>query len=70
MLHYIKRKKEMPVPGLAEALEFKKLEILDVLVDMAFWEEADGKMNFIAEAQQRPFFRAMRFDQLAAQVKP
>ena len=46
------------------------LEILDVTVDIAFWETADGRMSFIAEPQQRPFFRAMRFDQLSAQLKP
>jgi hypothetical protein len=46
------------------------LEILDVRVEIAFWEEADGRMSFIAEPQQRLFFRAMRFDQLAAQIKP
>jgi hypothetical protein len=46
------------------------LEILDVAVEIAFWEDADGRMNFIAEAQQRAFFRAMRFDQLSAQLKP
>ena len=47
-----------------------RLEILDVTVDIAFWEDADGRMSFIAEPQQRPFFRAMRFDQLSAQLKP
>jgi hypothetical protein len=47
-----------------------RLEILDVAVEIAFWEDADGRMNFIAEAQQRAFFRAMRFDQLSAQLKP
>jgi hypothetical protein len=47
-----------------------RLEILDVAVDVAFWEDADGRMNFIADPQQRPFFRAMRFDQLSAQLKP
>jgi hypothetical protein len=47
-----------------------KLEILDVEVDIAFWETADGRMSFIAEPQQQPFFRAMRFDQLSAQLKP
>jgi hypothetical protein len=49
---------------------YGRLEILDVAVDIAFWEEADGRMSFIAEPQQRPFFRAMRFDQLSAQLKP
>jgi len=43
--------------------------ILDVEVDVDFWEDADGRMSFIAEPQQRPFFRAMRFDQLSAQLK-
>jgi hypothetical protein len=47
-----------------------RLEILDVTVDVAFWEDADGRLSFIVEPQQRPFFRAMRFDQLSAQVKP
>jgi len=47
-----------------------RLEILDVSVDVAFWEDADGRLSFIAEPQQRPFFRAMRFDQLSAQLKP
>ena len=47
-----------------------RIEILDVLVEIAFWEDADGRMSFIAEPQQRPFFRAVRFDQLSAQLKP
>jgi hypothetical protein len=47
-----------------------KLVILDVEVDIAFWETAGGRMNFLAEPQQQPFFRAMRFDQLSAQLKP
>jgi hypothetical protein len=49
---------------------YTRLEILDVAVDIALWEDADGRMSFIAEPQQRPFFRAMRFDQLSAQLKP
>jgi hypothetical protein len=63
-------------PGRADALVSARppgrafLEILDVTVDVAFWEDADGRMSFIAEVQQRPFFRAMRFDQLSAQLKP
>jgi hypothetical protein len=44
--------------------------ILDVEVDAEFWEDAEGRLSFIAEPQQRPYFRAMRFDQLAAQLKP
>jgi hypothetical protein len=44
--------------------------ILDVEVDVEFCEDADGRMSFIAEPQQRAFFRAMRFDQLAAQLRP
>jgi hypothetical protein len=44
--------------------------ILDVAVDIAFWEDASGRLSFICEPQQAPFFRAMRFDQLSAQVKP
>jgi hypothetical protein len=70
LLHYLKRKKEMPQPWLAEALALKKLEILDVSVEFAFWEDADGALSVAAEPQQRPFFRAMRFDQLAAQFTP
>ncbi len=70
LLHYITHKKEMPEPWLAEALAFKKLEILDVQVDVAFWENADGRLEFVAPQQQRAFFRAMRFDQLSAQIKP
>jgi hypothetical protein len=69
LLHYITHEKEMPEPWLAEALTFKKLEILDVEVDVAFWEETDGRLRFIAEPQQQPFFRAMRFDQLTAQIE-
>jgi hypothetical protein len=46
------------------------LEILDIRVEIAFWENAEGRLEFIAEPQQQPFFRAMRFDQLAAQIKP
>jgi len=53
-----------------EGVRPTRLEILDVAVDIAFWEDADGRMSFIAEPQQRPFFRAMRFDQLSAQLKP
>jgi hypothetical protein len=49
---------------------YARPEILDVTVEIAFWETADGRMSFIAEPQQQPFFRAMRFDQLSAQVKP
>jgi hypothetical protein len=49
---------------------YATLEILDVAVDIAFWEDAEGRMHFIAEPQQRPFFRAMRFDQLSVQLKP
>jgi hypothetical protein len=47
-----------------------RLEILDVEVEVDFWEDDSGRMNFTAEPQQRPFFRAMRFDQLSAQIKP
>jgi hypothetical protein len=46
------------------------IEILDVRVDVAFWEDASGRMNFESEAQQRSFFHAMRYDQLVAQLKP
>jgi hypothetical protein len=45
------------------------LEILDVPVRIAFWEDASGRMNFLAEPQQQPFFHAMRFDQLAVQIR-
>jgi hypothetical protein len=64
LLHYIRHgwKPKMPAP--------QTLEILDVKVEIAFWEEADGRLGFTAEPQQRPFFSAMRFDQLSAQLKP
>jgi hypothetical protein len=64
LLHYITHKKATP------AGQTVSLEILDVQADIAFWEDAAGRMSFIAEPQQRPFFRAMRFDQLSAQIRP
>ncbi|MGA3240759.1 MAG: hypothetical protein ABSG03_31185 [Bryobacteraceae bacterium] len=51
-----------------EGVRPTRLEILDVTVEIAFWEDSDGRMSFIAEPQQQAFFRAMRFDQLSAQV--
>jgi hypothetical protein len=32
------------------------------------WQDSSGKMGFIAPPQQRPFFEAMKYDQLRAQV--
>jgi len=79
LLHYIRQKKVMHVgresaTGGSRADQgvrptYGRVEILDVVVDIAFWEDADGRMNFIAEPQQRAFLRAMRFDQLSAQLK-
>jgi hypothetical protein len=85
LLHYVRQKKatrddwqaKAPAPQEANVGQTLSsvnppvsLEILDVAVDIAFWETADGRMSFIAEPQQRPFFRAMRFDQLSAQLDP
>jgi hypothetical protein len=74
LLHYIRQKKAARGGHVGQTLSSVNppvsLEILDVTVELSFWETADGRMNFIAEPQQRPFFRAMRFDQLSAQLKP
>lgn len=64
LLHYIRSGKN------ATAGSRTTFRVLDVDVDLEFWEDADGRLGFIAEPQQRPFFRAMRFDQLMAQLKP
>jgi hypothetical protein len=68
LLHYIRRKSatggSRADPGVRPTFT-----ILDVEVDVEFGEDADGRLSFIAEPQQRAFFRALRFDQLAAQLK-
>jgi hypothetical protein len=33
------------------------------------WEDDSGRMHFIAPPEQRPFFEAMKYDQLRAQLK-
>ena len=33
------------------------------------WEDSAGRMQFIAPSEQRPFFEAMKYDQLRAQLK-
>jgi hypothetical protein len=45
------------------------LEVFDVQAEIIILENALGRET-IAEPQQQPFFRAMRFDQLSAQLKP
>jgi len=32
------------------------------------WQDASGRLRFLAQAQQHPFFESMRYDQLFAQV--
>src|SRR5580658_2327499 len=74
LLHYVRKKNGpdrsatrgsradegvRPTYARREILEVARLEILDVAVAVAFWEDSDGRMSFIAEPQQRPFFRAM-----------
>ena len=67
LLHYLAQKDSAAVAfGSRSPVS---LEILDVPVSIAFWEDASGRMDFLAEPQQQPFFRAMRFDQIAAQVQ-
>ena len=59
------------------------IDILDVPVTIVFgegvggmgrgvvqvWEDASGRMRFIALPEQRPFFAAMKYDQLRAQAE-
>jgi hypothetical protein len=66
-----------------KALPFLRLEIRDAVVTIAFgepdpglvsegvyvWEDAEGRTRFVAPAEQRPFFGAMKYDQLRAQVQ-
>jgi hypothetical protein len=66
LLHYLKQKAVGQT--LSSVNPPVSLEILDIEVNIAFWEDSDGRMSFIAEPQQQPFFRAMRFDQLSAQL--
>jgi hypothetical protein len=33
------------------------------------WEDADGRMQFIAPPEQRPFFEVMKYDQLRSQAR-
>ena len=80
LLHYIRKKRaetlavggwptEGPVPP-PPPVPPVTLEICDVPVTVAFWEDDSGRTHVEAEPQQLPFFRAMRFDQLQAQIKP
>ena len=60
-----------------------RLEIMDVPVTIVFgegldgmradvvrvWEDASGRMHFIAPPEQRPFFAAMKYDQLRTQAE-
>lgn len=68
LAHYLQRKKVRQT--LSPVDRPVSMEILDVYVEIAFWEDPSGRLGFVAEPQQEPFFRAMRFDQLAAQCKP
>ncbi len=67
LLHYVGHAWRAKAPAPPNAA---LLTILDVEVAVAFWEDESGRMQFMAEPQQQPFFRAMRFDQLSAQINP
>jgi hypothetical protein len=67
-LHYIRRGAARQ--ELSPVHRPVRLEIMDVQVNVAFWEDASGRLDFICAPQQQPFFRAMRFDQLTAQIQP
>jgi hypothetical protein len=70
-------------PWLKPALPFVRLEIRDAAVTIVLgepeprsasevvyvWEDAERKTRFLAPAEQRPFFGAMKYDQLRAQVR-
>ena len=59
------------------------IDILDVPVTVVFgeavggtgrdvvqvWEDASGRMRFTAPPERRPFFAAMKYDQLPAQAE-
>jgi hypothetical protein len=60
-----------------------RLEIMDLPVAIVFsdsidgmrgdvvrvWEDASGRMHFVAPPEQRPFFAVMKYDQLRAQAE-
>lgn len=59
-----------------------RLTFMDVPITVAFadepaagddvarvWEDESGRMRFVAPPEQRPFFEAMKYDQLRAQFK-
>jgi hypothetical protein len=70
-------------PPLKPALPCMRLEIRDAAVTIVFgepkpgsasevvyvWEDAEGRTRFLAAAEQRPFFGAMKYDQLRAQAQ-
>jgi hypothetical protein len=67
----------------AARLEIVRFEIRDVPLTIMFgeperdeageavyvWQDAEGRMRFLAPAEQRPFFAAMKYDQLRAQAQ-
>jgi hypothetical protein len=70
-------------PCLKPALPFVRLQIRDAAVGIVLgepepgsasgvvyvWEDAEGKTRFLAPAEQRRFFGAMKYDQLRAQAQ-
>jgi hypothetical protein len=70
-------------PPLNPALPFVRLEIRDAAVTVVFgepepaapsqvvylWEDAEGRTRFVAPAEQRRFFGAMKYDQLRTQAQ-
>jgi len=70
LLHYLRQGRARGLGADQGVRPTFGLEILDVRVNVALWEDPEGGLRFICEPQQAPFFRAMRFDQLAAQIRP
>jgi hypothetical protein len=85
LVHYVRNPpaEEDSSHCLKPALPFVRLEIRDAAVtimlgepepgsqgDVVYaWEDSEGKMRFVAPAEQRRFFGAMKYDQLRAQAR-
>ena len=60
LVHYLRRISQ-PAPAAG-------IRIMDVPLTAQIWKDAEGRKQFLAPPQQRPFLRVVGYDQLSAQT--